>query len=90
MYMCFTIPIFQFVGLFGALWSIAVVLMSNNISFIKTKYFYATVFTADILANLTIMGVEKSIDFVINFNSQFVFNMITNNSKIICKITRCF
>ena len=88
MYMYFTIPIFQFVGLFGSLWSIAVVLMSNNISFVKTKHFYATVFAADIVANLSMMGIEKSTDFIVNFNHQFIVNMITNNSDIICKISK--
>ena len=88
MYMFFTFPIFQFVGLIGATWSIAIVLLSSNISFSKTKYYYATVFTADIVANLSMMGVEKSIYFVINFNPKFMVNMLTNNSQILCKISR--
>ena len=75
-------------GLIGSCWSIAVVLMSNDISFIKTKYFYATVFAADIVANLTMMGVEKSMNFVINFNNQFIFNLITNKFNLICKISK--
>ena len=90
MLLSFTIPIIQLLGLFGATWSIAVVLMSNHISFIKTKYFYTTVFAADLMANVTILGVDKFILWIINFKPDFLFHIINNYSVIMCKLTRCF
>ena len=88
MYMTFTFPIFQSVGFLGGIWSIAVVLTSKHLCFTKTKYFYAAVFSADIIANLSALGVDKSLDFIINFNPQFIAHTINNSSIAMCKILR--
>ena len=88
MYMTFTFPIFQLVGVLGGTWSIAVVLTSKHFCFTKTKYFYASVFAADIIENLSALGVDKSLDFIINFNPQFISHTINNSSNAMCKIQR--
>lgn len=85
--MAFTIPIFQFVGILGSLWSIAVVLMSNHIGFTKTKYYYSAVFIADLVTNLSMLGFDKSLDFIINFNPDYILHTFNNNSVIMCKLT---
>lgn len=86
MYLSFTIPIFQIIGFLGCLWSITIVLVSRHIGFIKTKYYYATVFASDIAANVFMIGIDKTVNFFMNFNPQFVSYNLTNNSIIICKL----
>ena len=87
MLMAFTVPLFQFVGILGSLWSIAVVIQSNHIGFTKTKYYYSAVFTADLVTNLSMLGFDKSLDFIINFNPDFISHTLNNNSVILCKLT---
>lgn len=87
-YLTCAIPIVELLGISGCFWTIAVVLMSNHVSFIKTKYFYVAVFSADIVANIFMMGIDKSLLFLENFNPEFQKNKLTSRSLIMCKLTR--
>lgn len=82
---CLT-PFFQIFGIFGCLWSLAIVMLSKRINFIKTKYFYCGIFLADIIAILFMTGLEKSLNFIANFDPAFI-QLTINHSVILCQIT---
>lgn len=88
LYLAFGIPIMQLVGLIGCLWSIVVIFWSKNISFKRTKYFYVTIFSADIMAIIFLTSLDKTIYFLENFDFQFVNYEINNRFDIMCKLTK--
>lgn len=83
-------PIFQVIGILGDSWSILVVLKSDHVCFIKTKYYYASVFFADLAENLLLVSVDKSAFFLTNFDTKFFYTILNLNtrSNFICKYVR--
>lgn len=88
MVLSYSIPILQLIGLCGCSWSILIVLKSNNISFIKTKYFYTAVFVADIVANVSMFGFDKFLLFLKGFRNDFSTEQLITRYDIVCKFTR--